>query len=111
VRVASLGPAPHELEDGGIDGGKRLLADHMPVILRPAPQEAVELQDQVPGLGLLVSFHQRTDLVQERLDALLRRRDEQLAVVFTDMLAEEVEALRDVRDDCLLWREFQPSPS
>src|SRR5207248_11581132 len=93
VRVASPGPAPQELEDGCIDGGEGLLADHMPVILRPASQEASELQDQVPGLGLLVRLHQFADLVQERLDTLLRRLDEQLAVVLADVLAEAVEAL------------------
>jgi hypothetical protein len=70
VRMTPSGPRPYQLEDGGIDRGAGGFADQVPVLLRPAAQEAVELQDQVPPLGLFVRLHQFSGGVQKRLDAL-----------------------------------------
>ena len=42
-----------------------------------------------------------SDFVQEHFPVLGRRFDEKLAAVFTNVLPEKVEALIDMRYDCL----------
>ena len=76
--------------------------------MRPAPDERVQLaRSETPGSGALIALNDGSNFPQERLDTLRRRLDEQLTVVFADVLAQEVKAIRDVRDHGLLGREFQ----
>ena len=48
-------------------------------------------------------------LGEERLDGLPRRLDYELAVVLAEVPPEEVEAVRDVRDERLLLGQLQPA--
>src|SRR5215471_16430065 len=90
-----FGPAPQRLEDRMINRLKDFGADHMPVIQCPPANEGVEETDERPGSGALVGFADAPNFAQERLDALLSRFDEQLAVVFAQVLTEEVYTLFD----------------
>jgi len=49
------------------------------------------------------------DFRQERLYVVLGGLDQDLAPVLAHVLSEEIEPLVDVRNDCFLLREFQPS--
>jgi hypothetical protein len=107
IRVPSFGPAPERLKDRMVDRLKDLGADAMPVILRPASNEGVEETDQRPGSGALVGFDDASDFAQERLDALQGGLNEQLPVVFTQVLAEVVSPFLNGSDHGLLGREFE----
>ena len=109
IGVSSFRPLPQGAIKGIIYTGEGCLADDMPVVVHPTPNLRVEQGDQFIGSRLLVSLDDFPDVAQKRLQVLLRRFDQQLTVVFADVLAEEVEALCDVRDDCFLLREFQSS--
>ena len=107
--MSSPRPLPQGLKDGTVDAAEGLFAHHMPVIPGPSPNDSVELTDQVSGGGLFVVLDDSSDFLQESLDVLLRRLDEQFAVVLAYILAQKVEAVFDVRDDRLFGGEFKPS--
>src|SRR2546426_2358985 len=88
VRMSSFGPVPHEFEDGCVHCGKGLRACHMPMVKRPSPNDRVQLADQVPCRGLLVSLDHSADLFQERFDILLGGFDEHLAVILAQVLTQ-----------------------
>jgi len=100
--VPAFCPAPERHEDGVIHGPKGPLADHVPVIVGPSPYEGVEPQYQLPGRGLPVGLDYLPDFGEERLDVLPGRFNEQLVPVLAYVEAQEVEAVFDMRDDCLL---------
>ena len=93
--MAALGPAPQGLKDGVVHGLEDVRADHMPVIQRPAPDEWVQVTDERPGGSTLVGFNDITDIPQHRFDALHRWLNEQLPVVFAEVLSEEIKAVCD----------------
>lgn len=95
IGMSPFRPAPKSLKDRMINRLEDLRADAMPVIQCPPANEGVEKTDQGPGSGALVGFDDAADFAQERLDALLRRFDEQLAVVFAQVLTEEIHTLFD----------------
>jgi hypothetical protein len=92
-----------------LDGGKDLLADHMSVIARPAPDHGIEHADQLSDCDLLVVFDDCSNLLQKGLNVLLGRLDEQLAVVLTYILAQKIKPILNMRDAGLLLWEFQPA--
>ncbi len=49
LRVSSFGPPPQTVEDGAVHALKGGLAHHVPVIVRPSPQDRVELGYQLTG--------------------------------------------------------------
>src|SRR3954451_3998464 len=102
-------PPAHGLVNGTVDGGKDLLADHMSVIARPAPDHGIEHADQLSDRDLLVVFDDCSNLLQKGLHVLLGRLDEQLAVVLTYILAQKIKPVLDMRNAGLLLREFQPA--
>src|SRR5215475_11316724 len=59
------------------------------------------------GRFCATAFNDLTDIPQHRFDALHRWLNEQLPVVFAEVLSEEIKAVCDVRDDRLLGREGQ----
>src|SRR5262249_29371379 len=98
----SFRPAPESLEDRMVDRLEDLGADDMPVILCPPSNEGVEETDQGPGGGALVGLDDAPDLAQERLDTLRCGLNEQLTVVFAQVLAQEIYPFFDRLDYCLL---------
>ena len=107
VGMATFGPAPQRLEDRMIHRLEDFGADPMPVIQRPAPDERVQVANEGTRWRTLVGFDDPSDFPQHRFDALRRRLDEQLAVVFANVLSEEVKPFLDMRDHGLLGREVQ----
>jgi hypothetical protein len=95
IGMSSFGPAPQRLEDRMIDRLEDLGADDMPVILRPPSNEGVEETDQRPGSGALVGFDDAPDFAQGRLDALRGGLNEQLTVIFAQVLTEEIDPFFD----------------
>ena len=77
------------------------------VIVRPAPDDGVELTNQPFLCGRPVRSDDRSDFLQEGVRVLLRRLDEQLAIILAEILSEEVEPFFDRRDAGFLWRELQ----
>jgi hypothetical protein len=57
-----------------VDRRKGSLARPVLVILRPAPNDGIELHDQVSSDGLLVTLHDPSEGVQEGMDIFLARR-------------------------------------
>ena len=74
----------------------------MAVIKGPAPENGVELSDQVGLADSATAADDLTHLLQEGVRVVLGRLDEQSAAEFTEVLSEEVESGFDVRDAGLL---------
>ncbi len=107
--VPAFCPLPQGKEDGVVHFGKGLLTGHVPVIVGPAPDEGVELPDQIGGRSLGIGLDECAGFFQDGVYTLARGLHQDFAVVRTDLLSEELKAVRDVRDPGLLLREFQPS--
>jgi hypothetical protein len=79
----------------------------MSVVVGPAPNHAIEEQDQQSGRESIVGLHDLSDLLEEGFDILLGRFDQQFVpfarLVLAYILAKEIEPFFDVRDDCFLW--------
>src|SRR5947209_20413810 len=105
--MPSACPVPDSLKDGMINVVKDLFADHMTMVKRPSTNHRVEFCYQLACSQVLAFFDTLSDLAEERLDALLRWGDEELATfssaVFPYRLAEKVETLFDMRDYRLLY--------
>src|SRR5229473_6943477 len=84
-------------------------ADHMPMIIGPPLNFWVELGNEVPCCGLLVRLDDFSDVLQKSMDALFRGCNQQFSVVFTEMLSEKIKAVLNVRDECFLLGERQPT--
>ena len=69
---------------------KGLLTGRVPVIVCPAPDQWVELRNQVPGFGLCVAFDDLSDFSQEYFHILFRRLGDDLTVVvFAYLLSQK----------------------
>lgn len=79
----------------------RLGVDRL-VILRPALDNRIEQAYQVDGLRCLVFPDDAPHLVQEVLDVLLGRFDDQFVLVLADILTKEIKTTLDMRDLRLL---------
>lgn len=98
LRMSPLGPLPQGRKDEMVHFRKGAFAGDMSMIVRPTSDYRIELHDQVPSRGLCVRLDQLVDLVQERGDVFAGWLDEDLALVFTDMLAEKIKTFGDMRD-------------
>jgi len=93
VRVPASGPLPQRPEERVIHFGEGLFTRHMAMIVRPSPEERIELSDQVFWLGLCVGANECTGFGQEGVDTFAGRFHENGAVIVSDVLAEKVKAL------------------
>src|SRR5215210_7379817 len=82
-------------------------ADDVPVIVRPPPDDRVQVRYQFADVELLVGLNKASDFTQEGFGVLPGRLDDELAVVPAYILSEEVEPVLDMRDSGLLRRESQ----
>ncbi len=101
--VSAFCPVPQHAKDGVVHLGEGLRTDNMPMIVRPSPNFRVQLGDEVSSHCLFVVLYHFSDALQERLYALLRGGDQQLSVVFAQVLSEKVEAVLNMRDESLFW--------
>src|SRR6516162_1286673 len=88
-------------------------AHHMLVIVGPSLTDGIKLDDQFSSTESFIGLHDLPYLFQEGLNILLRRFDQQFVsfpcLVLAYILAQEVEACFDMRDNCFLRRELQSS--
>jgi len=73
ARMSALRPPLEHLEDGIVHRAEDLFAYHMAVILRPDPNNRVELQNHFARWGLLIVFQDFLDFGEEGLHILLLR--------------------------------------
>ena len=93
-----------------IHAGKRACTHHVPMIVSPTPDFGVEFMDQIGGRHAQRGFDGLPDAVQESLDVLLGRLDEQFPVgILAHVLSEEIKTFLHSCDDRLRGRKFQPS--
>src|SRR5450759_4787060 len=104
-----LCPVPQRLPYAVIHIRVRRLGVDRLVILRPALDDRIEQQYQVDGLRGVVVADDSSHLVQEVLNILLGRLDDQLALVLADILTQEIKSTLDMRDLCLLCCKTQTS--
>jgi len=79
----------------------------MPVIVRPPPDEGVQLDYQVSRRGLLIGLDGCPYLLQERVNVLVGRLDQYAAFVTAYVLAEKIKTFLYVGYLGFLWGEFQ----
>lgn len=70
-RVSSVNPSFEQLIDRLIYGAEGFLADHMPVIVHPSPNNGIEFCYQFCGWERFVCLHDVPDLFQEGSHILL----------------------------------------
>src|SRR5436305_2669966 len=86
---------------------KGTTGDQVSLAVRPAPQSAVELENQVERRGRLLGSDHSPEIPQQAKDVVLGRPDQELASVLPDVGSEKVESSLDLRDPRLLLREIQ----
>src|SRR2546429_4548280 len=75
--MPSSGPLPQTVEDGVVNALKDSFADHVPVIVGPAPYFGIQPIDQLGGRQAQGGFDYLPDAVQEDFHILLGGLDEQ----------------------------------
>ena len=85
-----------------VHGLEHFRAHPMPVIHRPPRMIGFKWQMRLPAEALLLPLMTARTFRNTDNDALGRRLDEQLAVVFAQVLSEKVTSICDVRNDRLL---------
>src|ERR1700679_468971 len=105
--MSAFGPLPEGLPHSIFHFLERLQRHDVAMVIHPAPDDRVELNDQVFLTGSAILTHQLPHLFQKGMRVLLGWPDNQLAVKLAEVLSEEVEPLLDVRDAGFLWRELQ----
>ncbi len=106
--VPAFCPLPERQEDRVIYFGKGLLARYVSVKVGPAPNNWVELSNQITRSSLRVGLYDSSNFAQERLHILTGRLYQDCAVIVTDVLSEELKSVCDMRDFGLLLREREP---
>jgi len=107
VGVPTFGPYSETRPDDSFCFPEGFRCDHVAMIVSPSPNNRVEQSYQIFLFGRTVPTDNRPNLFKEGVRVLLRRLDQELAAIFADVLAQEVESLFDVRDASFLWRELQ----
>jgi hypothetical protein len=107
-----LDPLSQDSIDRVINRTERFFAHHMLVVVGPASDHGIQLDNQPRCRQCLVRFHCGPDLFQKRLYILLGRLDQQFVpfacLILAHILSQEVEAFFYLGDDCFLSRELQP---
>ena len=92
--MSSHRPLPQAVENGVVHTDKGLLTRDIPTVVRPAPDLGVEEGDQTIGRRLFVSFNDLPDVRPERFHVLLRRLDQEFAVILAYLLPVPAPPLR-----------------
>src|SRR6266487_2448266 len=79
----------------------------MAMVVHPPAQDRIEERNQGRCRRLLMRFHDSSNFFQERLRVVLTGCDKEFAVVFPDILSEEVETGGDMRDVGFLARKCE----
>ena len=81
---------------------ERLLGRAVLMVVGPATNDRVQQANQQGLADGFVRINDSPDFLHKRVRVLLRRFDQWLAVVFAEVLSEEVEPLIDMSDACLV---------
>ena len=87
---------------------ERLRGRAVPVVVGPATNDRVQQTDQHGLADGLVRVNQFPDFLQKHVRVFLRRFHQRLAVVFAEVLSEEVEPFVDMRDAVLSGESCKP---
>ncbi len=109
IRVSAFSPFPQRFDDAGVDVSEGFLATDMAMVVCPAADHGVELLDYRRRCRHRVLFERFPGLSQQVFDRFSSRFDDQLAVVFTDVLTQKIKTLFDRYNPCFLLRERQPA--
>ena len=107
--VSASGPTPECPPDFMVHPVERLLGRTVPMIVGPATNDRVQQANQHCLADGLVRINNSTDFLQKRVRVLFRRFHQRLAVIFAEVLSEEVKPLVNMGDACLVGGERQPS--
>lgn len=108
LRVSSLTPAPHDLEDAVIHISEGAFAGSKTVVHGPAFDWLIQAPNQFPGRLAACLIDRFLDLGQKRLDTSRGRFQERWsAAIAADRLTQEVEAVLEPRDVGFLVGEFE----
>src|SRR6185295_203285 len=103
--MSASGPVPECAPDFMVHPVERFLGRTMSMVVGPSTNDGVQQADQQGLADRFVRADDFPDFLQERVRVLLRRFYQWFAVVFAEILSEEVEALVDMSDACLVGRE------
>src|SRR6476660_379654 len=101
-------PLPYCPEDGVIDLDEDLLADNMPMVVRPSLDSGIKTRYQL-GCGQRLRVPNNSpDTLQEHANALSRGLNEQLSIsILAHILSKEIKAILYMCDDRFIGREFE----
>src|SRR6266446_8646464 len=98
LRMPPCGPGPQRLEERCVHFDEDRLADHVAMIVGPPTNDRVELRYQTACRSLLVGLHDMPEVPEECAHMLRGGFNEEFPRVLPDMLSQEIEPARDMRD-------------
>ena len=107
VWMPAFRPLPQGAEERVVYRREGLFTAHMAVIVRPPPDQRIELRNQIFRFSLRIHTNERPGFAQEGVDTGAGGFHENRAVIISDVLAEKVKAVGDMGDLGLLGREDQ----
>src|SRR5262249_32692227 len=107
--MSASGPLPERAPDFMVYSVERFLGRTMSMVVAPATNDGVQQANQQGLAERFVRVDDFPDFLQERVRVLLGWLHQGFATVLTEILSEEIEALVDMSDACLIGRERQPS--
>jgi len=102
--MSASGPLPERAADFMVHPVERVFGRAVLMIVGPAANDGVHQANQPCLAHRLVRVDDSSDFLQERLRVLFRRFRQRLAIVFAEVLSEEVESLADTGDTSLVGR-------
>jgi hypothetical protein len=94
LRVPSPCPLPYTTEDDGVNVYKSMLTHHVPMIVGPTPNLWVEFTNQVGGRPANRGLDYSSDAIQEGLNILLGRLDEQFPIRISAHVLSDARLMR-----------------
>jgi len=104
--VPTHSPSPQNSPNLRVYPCKASLRHNVAVIHCPTSDHRVEIQNQIRLCRCFVSIHDFSDLIHKRLHAFTGRGNKQFARILSDILAQKIETLCDMRDPSFLVREL-----
>ena len=102
VGVSPARPSPQLQPEPMVHAAEYILADHVPVVVRPSPDDRIQGTDNHRLWRGSQTREDVADLRAERFLALTRRLDQQFTVrVFANILTEKIKPILNLRDPCL----------
>lgn len=105
--MAAASPLPEGVEDGAIHPFKDHFADDVLMVVSPPANHRIENSNQPFRFEVEMGLNGVADVGEEVFDILTGRNDQQLAVVFPNVLSEKIKTVLNRGDFGFLWRQFQ----